>query len=361
VATGADSAAAHAELARALEALQTLRARRQRPATVKLEEREGVGRILVDSTVVLEVGAANRVDPSVSPLANALRLRDHVLTASRSETRWEEEELLLRLLLGVVYPVSLLVLLRMTRLGVRRLERHWRRTVLGWVHQLAVRRGVPEAEAQGRRIVDFVTGIERLAFFGIAFVAVSFTWFALFPQTRPLASALLNHIMAPFLDILGGTARGVLLLGYSVLVVAVATWTTRNVAQRRIRAATVFGDPLVHVPVRIGIWVVALFLLLFPYPGAPRQFAVGVLLLLLLGALIALRPIVEEIAAGIYLNSQYELGLGSRFVMDGTPYVVVDTGLVHLQVDRDGTSHRISYSRILKSDFSPGATTGGEA
>ena len=353
IATGADSATAAAEAGKITQALQTLRARRARPGTVRLQERDGAGLVLVDSLVVLEVGAANRVDTTASPLANALRLREWVIAAPLVDERWMEEELLLRLLLGVVYPVSLLVLLRLTRFGVRRFERRWRRAALGWVHDMAARRGIPEAEAQGRRIIRFVTGLERLILFGLALVAVSFVWFALFPQTRPLAGTLLHYVMRPLLAILGGTARGVLLLAYSALVVTAGWWVSRHVAYRkRTQTGSVFGDPLVHLPVRIGIWVVVLFLLLFPYPGAPRQFAVGVLLLLLLATLIALRPIIEEIAAGIYVNSQYKLNLGSRFVLDGTPYVVVGTGLVHLQVDRDGTLHRVPYSRILKSDFS---------
>jgi hypothetical protein len=361
VATGADSAGAAAEAAHVAEVLQTLRGRRARPQTVQLAEQAGVGQVWVDSTVVLEVRDANRVDPQASPLANALRLRDRALTAGRGDIRWEEEELLLRLLLGVVYPVSLLVLLRMMRFALRRLERQWRRGVLGWIHQMAIRRGMPEAEEQGRRVVDFLTGIERLAVFGIAFVGVSFTWFALFPQTRPLAGSLLDHVLAPLLQILGGTARGFLLLVYSVIVVLVATWITRRVANRRqAPVGSVFDDPLVHVPVRIGIWVVALFLLLFPYPGAPRQFAVGVLLLLLLASLIALRPIIEEIASGLYLNSQYELGLGSQFTLDGASCTVVSAGLVHMQVARGGVVHRIAYSRILKSDFAPAPRPGEE-
>jgi hypothetical protein len=195
----------------------------------------------------------------------------------------------------------------------------------------------------------------------MALLAVSFIWFALFPQTRPLAGTLLQYVMRPFLAILGGTARGVLLLAYSAVVVTAGWWVSRHVAHRkRTQAGSVFGDPLIHLPVRIGIWVVVLFLLLFPYPGAPRQFAVGVLLLLLLATLIALRPIIEEVAAGIYVNSQYKLNLGSRFVLDGVPYVVVGTGLVHLQVDRQGAVHRVPYSRILKSDFSMAHRPGDE-
>jgi hypothetical protein len=357
VATGEDSARAAEAAALARRALETLR--RSHPETVRLEERHGAGVLIVDSLVVLEVGTANRVDTSATPLANALRLRERIVSAPRGETRLVEEELLLRLLLGIVYPVTLLVLLRMTRLGLRRWERRWRRSALRLLERIAIRRGLPDVPVQGRRLVDFLTGVERIVLFGLAVLAVSFTWFALFPQTRPLASELLDLVIAPLLRILGGLGRAVLLLTYSVIVVAIAGWLARRVAWRSRTSfgATVLGDPLVHVPLRIGIWLVALFLLLLPYPGAPRQFAVGVLLLLLLAALIALRPILEEIATGIYLNRQYELRLGSRFTLDGAPCEVVGAGLVHVRVARDGVIHRIPYSRVLRSDFATGPDT----
>jgi len=69
---------------------------------------------------------------------------------------------------------------------------------------------------------------------------------------------------------------------------------------------------------------------------------------------------IEEIAAGLYLNSQYELGLGSQFILDGASCTVVSAGLVHMQVARGGVVHRIAYSRILKSDFAPAPGPGEE-
>ena len=117
--SGADSAAAKVEAAKVTRALAALQARRTRPGTVRLEERDGAGLVLIDSLVALEVRPVNRVDSTVSPLANALRLRERAVAAPLVDQRWAEEELLLRLLLGVVYPVSLLVLLRLIRFGVR--------------------------------------------------------------------------------------------------------------------------------------------------------------------------------------------------------------------------------------------------
>lgn len=358
MAVGADSIAARAEVERIESILHELRAHAATPEKIRWREsREGgTGILLFDSLEVLVVRHENRVDPALSPLANALVIREQILAAPaavpQEKTAWDEEELLLRLLLGVIYPFSLLVILRMTRTAIRRWERDWRSAALQWLSRLAERRGLSEEDVQAKRIINFLTGLERLILYGIVFILISFTWFALFPQTQPLATSLLARIIGPALDLIGGTARGVLLLGYSVLVILLAYWVTRRLSQRRRldNAPAILIDPVIYFPLRIVIWIVALFLILFPYPGAPRLFAIGVLLIVLLAALIALRPLIEEIAAGIYLNSTYALKTGDRLTIDGAPCIVVAPGLVHLYVVRDEENHWLPYTKILKAD-----------
>jgi hypothetical protein len=358
MAIGADSIAARAEVERIESILHELRAHAATPEKIRLRERDNTGVILLDSLEVLTVRHENRLNPELSPLANALAIREQILAippAPPQETAWDEEELLLRLLLGIVYPFSLLVVLRLTRTGIRRWERDWRHAALQWLSRLAERRGLSEKDFQGRRIINFFAGIERLVIYGMVFILISFTWFALFPQTQPLATSLLARIIGPLFDLLGGTARGLFLLAYSIVVVLLAYWLTRHLSERRRLipqgGTGILTDPVVYFPLRIGIWIVALFFILFPYPGAPRLFAVGVLLIALLAALIALRPLVEEIAVGIYLNSTYALKTGDQMTVDGMPYIVVAPGLIHLLVIHGEEKHWIPYSRILKADL----------
>jgi hypothetical protein len=353
---GADSIAARTEVERVETILLELRAHAAMPEKIRLREHNNFGIILLDSLEVLVVRHENRVDPALSPLANALAIREQIFAVPAvvipEKAVWNEEQLLLRLLLGVIYPFSLLVVLRMTRTGLRRWERDWRSAAMQWLSRFAERRGLSEEDVQAKRIINFLTGIERLVLYGIVFILISFTWFALFPQTQPLAKSLLARIIGPVLDLIGGTARGVLLLGYSVLVILLAYWVTRRLSQRRRldNAPALLVDPVIYFPLRVVIWIVALFLILFPYPGAPRLFAIGVLLIVLLAALIALRPLIEEIAAGIYLNSTYALKTGDRLTIDGAPCVVVAPGLVHLYVIRDEENHWLPYTKILKAD-----------
>jgi hypothetical protein len=354
-ALGADSIAVRAEVERVGTILNELRAHAATPEKIRLRERNNFGIILLDSLEVLVVRHENRVDSELSPLANALAIHEQILAVpavAQEKAAWNEEQLLLRLLLGVIYPFSLLVVLRMTRTGIRRWERDWRSAALQWLSRLAERRGLSEEDMQAKRIINFLTGLERLVLYGMVFILISFTWFALFPQTQPLATSLLARIIGPVLDLIGGTAQGVLLLGYSVLVILLAYWVTHRLSQRRRldNAPAILIDPVIYFPLRVVIWIVALFLILFPYPGAPRLFAIGVLLIVLLAALIALRPLIEEIAAGIYLNSTYALKTGDRLTIDGAPCVVVAPGLVHLYVIRDQENHWLPYTKILKAD-----------
>jgi small-conductance mechanosensitive channel len=355
MALGTDSIAARAEVERVASILNELRAHAATPEKIRWHERNNTGIILLDSLEVLAVRHENRITPELSPLANALAIREQILARPApptTETGWGEEELLLRLLLGVVYPFSLLVILRLTRTGIRRWEREWRSAALQWLNRIAERRGLSEKDFHGRRLINFLTGVERLVIYGAAAILLSFGWFALFPQTQPLATSLLARIIGPIIDLIGGTARGILLLGYSAMVVLLAYWITRRLSQQRRmkNAPAMLNDPVIYFPLRLVIWLVALFLILFPYPGAPRLFAVGVLLIVLLAALIALRPLIEEIAAGIYLNSTHALKTGDQLTIDGKPYVVVAPGLIHLAVVCDGESHWLPYSKILKAD-----------
>lgn len=353
IALGADSAIARAEVQRVENILQELRAHANTPEKIRLRERESAGLLVLDTTEILIVRPENRVDWQLSPLANAVVIREQVLAAPPTEASsdWNEEELLLRLLLGVIYPFSLLVVLRMTRLGVLRWERNWRSAALGWLRQLAERRGLSEKDFQAQRIVDFLTGLERLLLYGTIVILISFGWFALFPQTQPLAAALLARIIGPILDLIGGTARGILLMAYSAMVALLAFWATRQLSQRRRleNAPAILADPVIYFPLRIVIWIIALFLILFPYPGAPRLFAVGVLLITLLATLIALRPLIEEIAAGIYLNSTHALKTGDRITVEEVPYTIISLGLVHLHVMREKERQWLPYSKILKA------------
>jgi hypothetical protein len=361
LAIGADSAAAEGEAERVRGVLRDAASARRRGSTLRLAERDGAGLLLVDSVEVLSLHAENRVDPASSPLANALALEEALRRAQERDaaTTWSEDELLLRLLLGIVFPISLLAVLRLTRLAVTRWERSWRRTARRWLDREAERRGVEAGRGPGRAVVRVVAGVVRFGAFGGTVVAMSLVWFALFPQTRELAGALLAALVEPFLALLGGTARGGLHLVYSAAVFLLAARASAWIGRRQAEGAGLLGDPLLAFPLRLCAWVLAVFLVLLPYPGAPRVLGVGLLLLALLGALVAARPLIEEIAAGLYVHAHYDLREGRVLRIDDVPGAVVGARLTHLEVARDDGRHSIPYSRILRADVTYGGGTTG--
>ncbi|MBI2502303.1 MAG: hypothetical protein HYW07_03615 [Candidatus Latescibacteria bacterium] len=354
VALGADSISARAEAERVQQTLERLQEHPDMLSRLQLRERNGNGFLLADTAAVVVIHPGNRADTTLSPLANALFLREYLLERQPvPAARWSEEELLLRLLLGVLYPFLLLVILRLTRTGVRRWERRWRGRVGHWLDEMAAHRGLSPQDIQSRKVVRLLVAVERLCLYGGTVIVVSFGWFALFPQTRPLAVTLLAKVIAPLVDLIGLTARSALLLGYTALLALTAYKITAHLAQRRLHGtlSPLLTDPVVYLPLRAGIWIAAVFLILFPYPGAPRLFAVGLVLLVLLTALIALRPVIEEIAAGIYLETTYALKKGDRLTLDGAPCIVVDQGLAHLRIARQGEMCWIPYTKILKAEL----------
>lgn len=219
--------------------------------------------------------------------------------------------------------------------------------------RFAGRSGLSAKDIQARRIINLLSGIERLVIYSVVFILISFAWFALFPQTQALAKDVLNVVIQPALSFIGGTARVLLLILYTLTVVFFIYWLTRQLSRRRSQNTLpgILKDSRVYFLLRIGLWIIALFLVLFPYPGIPRLFAVGLLLLSLLAALIALRPLIEEIASGIYFNNIYSLKAGDRLTVDGVSYQVQKPGLIHLRVLREKKKHWLPYSKILKADL----------
>jgi hypothetical protein len=243
------------------------------------------------------------------------------------------------------------VVLRLTRTGLLKWERDWRRAARAWLKGIARRRGLREDEVQARRVVQVATGLERIAAYGTVVILISLGWFALFPQTQPLAAALLQRVLGPILDLIGFTARSLFFLLYSGLVLILAARLSRRLSRlRSSRAAQVAFDPTLILPIQLALWLAALFLILFPYEGAPRTFAIGLLLLSLLGATLAVRPLLEGIVAGIYLQRVQGLRAGVRVRLEGGAYVVLTAGLAHFEVESEEGRRWIPYSRLLSSE-----------
>ena len=351
-ATAPDSAAAASAADSILAGLLDCRARLRDLERLTVAEQDAGALLRLDAQTVLVLRPENRVDEQRSPLANALALRRQLVLPLLTAGERGEEELALRLFLGVVFPLLLLVVLRTTRYGLRRWERRWRHSLREGLMTLAKRRRLDLPPERIHGILRAVTGLERLVTFGLIATLVAFLWFALFPETRPLALTLLNRGLGPLLDLLGATARGVLGLLYTLFVLALAILANRWLAGRwRRGSADPLGDPALHIPLRTGVWLLAIFLMLFPYAGAPRLFAVILLLLVILVALIAMRPVGEEIACGLYLNATHALRAGDRLRLteDDETLEVLHLGLAQVQVRCEEGERWVPYSRMLKA------------
>jgi hypothetical protein len=354
----ADSAAAAAEATRIKQLLLQMQSAAVHPELLRLREENSTGVLFIDSSRVIVVKPENRTQNELSPLANAVIMRDWLVTHALRPP-WDEEELLLRLLLGIVYPFSLIVMLRLTRLGIRKWERSWRAAALHWFILQAERRGVAASSTHGKRLVHLLLGLERLLFFTSAVVLISFAWFTLFPQTRPLASSLVVRVVGPALSLLGNTIHALILLAYIVVVLLLARWSDHHLSQQqKLPGVPEFlRDPLIYFPLRLAIWIIALFLALFPFPGAPRMFALALLFIALLTGLLALRPIIEEISAGIWIGRHYQLNPGDTFMIGKQKYTLVSFHLLHLLAECNEERRFIPYSKILKSEIIlPGKT-----
>ncbi len=347
-----DSAAAVVAADSILVGLLDCRARLRDLERLTLEEQDAGAVLRLDSLTLLVLRPENRVDEARSPLANALALRRQLVQPLLATGGRAEEELALRLFLGIVFPLLLLVVLRSTRYGLRRWELRWRGPLRKGLESLAEQRRFDLSPGRIQNIIRGLTGLERLLTYGVIAALVSFLWFAIFPETRPLAITLLNRGLGPIVDLLGATARGFLALVYSLFILALAFLTNRWLGGHWRRGPTgPLGDPAVNIPLRTGILLLAIFLILFPFAGAPRLLALVFLLLVVLVALIALRPVYEEIACGIYLNATHTLRAGDRILLEDEPEAldIVRLGLAQILVADADSERWIPYSRLLKA------------
>lgn len=266
---------------------------------------------------------------------------------------YNEEELVLRLLIGIVFPVLVLVVLKMTRLGLRKREARWRRGALAWARHFFGRAGVKDPEVKARKGVATLLGLERVLAFAAAVVLLSVAWFVLFPQTRSLATEFVQAILSPVLDLLGKMLQGLLLVLYSAALFLGALFGSRYLARGvgRRWPHSLLALPLFSVPARIALWLAAAFLFLLPYPGMPRIFALGLLLLALLLIILASRPLLEELAAGFYLQNSLRLEKGERIDIEGKSYRILDLRPLQALLEREGEAIYLPYSRIMKAEI----------
>ncbi len=265
---------------------------------------------------------------------------------------YNEEELLLRILLGLVFPFLLLVALRMTRLGLRRWENGWRGSAVRWVAEFSRRRGAEDPDRLARRTVSALLSAERLlAYFSLALL-LALLWFVLFPQTRPLAQDLSRLIVAPAAAMGGKIFGAAALILYSAAVFAAAYWITRGLAGRRSlgRFERVPTNPLAARALKGAVWLFAAFLFLLPYPGLPRLFGLGAVLIAAFVAIVALRPVIEEISIGIHLCGTLGLRVGDDLKVGDRECRLLELRSSHALVLRDGERVFLPYSAIMKSE-----------
>ena len=275
--------------------------------------------------------------------------------ASEATAGYGEEELLLRFFLGIVFPVLILVVLRMARYGIRRWETRWRHSATLWIEGSLKNRGLADYAGVGRKIINALLGIERILVFSFLTLFISLLWFALFPQTRALAIEFASGIVEPVLRWFGKALNGLFLIAYSIAVVVFAIAANRYLSGRFRKKPTreFLTNPVLLLPLRASVWLIALFLCLFPYSGIPRFFAVGLLLIALFVVLFAMRPILEEIAIGFYLNSTFRFQKGEDWMIDGDIYTVVDRGSAHARMERNGRQYYLPYSKLMKATLAP--------
>ncbi len=266
------------------------------------------------------------------------------------------EELGLRALVGLLYPLLLLVGIRLVRMALRRA-----RTALA--HRLddgeswLLAAGIPEQRARAlRRSGDLASRVAELAVYLLFVYAFSSYFFVLFPETRTLGLGLLELLWPPIRAAFVLAFRTLTYTAFALLVALGARWLVRRIRSRlgaevarpaspQERERLVVLRALVSTVAFLAVLVV---LAVLPGPGK----VLGAVLLLVMAAviLIALRRSLENVAAGFVVGRSLAARRGGRLRIGSLHGTVEEWAATGIRLVTDAGEQVFVPYRILEQE-----------
>ena len=226
-------------------------------------------------------------------------------------------------LLGILYPLMLLVGIRLLRIGSRR-SRAWARGRLdGWQTWLRGS-GIPEGRVRAlRRSADLGVRLTELAAYLLCIYGFSLYFFLLIPGTRELGLDMAAQFWPPLRAAILLLLRAFTQLVFAALVFLLARWT---IPRLRARLGTEIAHPataqererLFLLKSAGGlVFFLAAVLVVLVLPGPGRTMGILLLALAVVVLLIATRRSLENVAAGFSVGRAAGVSRGSHIACGG--------------------------------------------
>lgn len=253
-------------------------------------------------------------------------------------------------LLGILYPLMLLVGIRLLRIGSRRSRAWARRRLDDW--QVWLRgSSIPEGRVRAlRRSADLGVRLIELALYLLCIYGFSLYFFLLIPGTRELGIDMAGQFWPPLRAAILLLLRTFTHLAFAVLVFLLARW---GIPRLRTRLGTEVAHPassqererlLLLKSVAGLVWFLAAILVILVLPGPGRMIGVLLLALAVLILLIATRRTLENVAAGFSVGRAAGVNRGSHIACRGCEGVLEEWTLTGWRVrTADGKVVHLPY------------------
>jgi small-conductance mechanosensitive channel len=310
-------------------------------------------RPLIDVTAADADSAASQ--PRLLAEEWAERIRQ-AFRASRSETY--ESRLLAKILLGILYPVALIALLRLTAFGFRRLTLRF----LHPVHQKtrAVRlKGVDVVSARRLRVMTVRTLLlARYLVYGLICYVFVLLMFSNFPQTKAYSERMLSYLTDPLATFMAGVASNLPRIGAILLIVLGVRFAFRltEALANQVRAGTITFEPYLApdmatmgaAVIKMTILFIGVLLIALMFPGEGRYLIFAALLLIALAVMSAFIPAATNMATGFMIVYMRLFRVGDTVTIGQFSGEIVEKTLLYVRLaDKEGNEIIIPNRHVL--------------
>ncbi len=255
-------------------------------------------------------------------------------------------------LIGVLYPLLLLVGVRLLRIGSRKARATLRRRLDAWAVWLKGA-GLPDGRVQLlRRSASLGARLLELAAYLLCIYAFSLYFFLLIPGTREFGIGMAAQLWPPLRAALVLAVRGFTFLAFAAIVFLAARWAIPRLRARLGAEVARPGTPEERerlIVLRSAVWLaraLAVVVVIAVLPGPGRTIGLLVLGFAAVVALLAARRLLENLAAGFTVGRAVGARRGARVACDGCEGTVEEWTLTGLRLRADdGRIVHLPYRR----------------
>lgn len=331
------------------------------PEKIIVEDHKVIAIVKANDFPLLEVTSADADSASSQPSALAEEWAMLIRQSFRmNRSRTFETRLLGKMLLGLLYPIGLIVAFRVTRGLFKRATNHVLHSDTPRLQTLHLK-GVKVLSARRLRVgIAYSLGFAKYVIYGLIGYIFIVLMFSNFPQTQAYSWLMLEYLTAPLMTFAVGLIQNLPRIGAMLLVILGVRFTFKltGAFADQVRTGKLTLEPFLASDmawvgasiVKACILFTALLVIALMFPDEGRYLVLAVLALAAIAVISAVIPAASNIAAGFMITYMRLFKIRdvvtiARF----TGYVVEKTLLYTKLADEKGDEIIIPNRQILNN------------